>query len=85
MADEAVAVTVYGAEWCPPCHAAKAYLKSRNVSYEYINIDEQQEKGREVAMQTGWSAIPIIKIGSEYMLGFDRQKIDGALQENKLI
>lgn len=85
MSDTAAGVTVYGAEWCPPCHTTKAYLKSRKVDYDYVNIDEEREKGRQIAEKTGWTAIPIIKIGEEYILGFDRPKIDAALQENKLI
>jgi len=83
--DQQIKVTVYGAEWCPPCHTVKAYLKSRNVAYEYVNIDEQREKGQEISQKTGWSAIPIINIGDEYILGFDRQKIDGALNANHLV
>lgn len=85
MSDEPVKVTIYGAEWCPPCHTAKAYLKSRKVAYDYINVDEKPDKGREIAQKTGWTAIPIINIGDEYILGFDRPKIDGALQAAKLI
>lgn len=85
MSDAPAPVTVYGAEWCPPCHTAKAYLKSRKVDFKYINVDENPEQGREIAMKTGWTAIPIIKIGEEYILGFDRAKIDGALQASKLI
>jgi glutaredoxin 3 len=85
MADSPVNVTVYGAEWCPPCHTAKSYLKSRSVTYDYVNIDKNPEEGRAIAQKTGWTAIPIIKIGDEYILGFDRAKIDGALQVNKLI
>lgn len=78
-------VTIYGAEWCPPCHTTKAYLKSRHIEFEYINVDEHPDQGRMIAEKTGWTAIPIIRIGEEYILGFDRQKIDAALQENKLI
>ena len=85
MSDSPGKVTVYGAEWCPPCHTAKAYLKSRKVAYEYVNVDENPDKGREIAAKTGWTAIPILRIGDEYILGFDRAKIDGALQANKLI
>lgn len=85
MSDSPVKVTVYGAEWCPPCHTAKAYLKSRKVDYEYVNVDENPDQGREIAMKTGWTAIPIINIGDEYILGFDRAKLDGALQAHKLI
>jgi glutaredoxin 3 len=85
MSDSQVMVVIYGAEWCPPCHTAKAYLNSRKVAYEYINVDENQDKGREIAAKTGWTAIPIINIGDEYILGFDRSKIDAALQAAKLI
>jgi len=85
MSDSPAQVTIYGAEWCPPCHTAKAYLKSRSVKYDYINVDENPDKGREIAMKTGWTAIPIIKIGEEYILGFDRAKIDGALGANHLV
>jgi glutaredoxin len=52
MADEPAKVAIYGAQWCPPCHAAKAYLNSRNIAYDYIDIDTQQDKGREIAMKT---------------------------------
>jgi glutaredoxin len=85
MSDQTAEVTVYGAEWCPPCHTAKAYLKGREVDFKYVNIDEDREQARAISEKTGWTAIPIIQIGQEYILGFDRQKIDGALQENKLL
>jgi glutaredoxin 3 len=85
MSDQPAQVTIYGAEWCPPCHTAKAYLKSRNVPYDYINVDEKPVEGRAIAEKTGWTAIPIIKIGDEYILGFERQKIDTALTAAKLI
>ena len=85
MADQPAKVTIYGAEWCPPCHTAKNYLKSRKIAYDYINVDEKPDQGREIAMKTGWTAIPIIKIVDEYILGFDRAKIDGALSANHIV
>lgn len=33
-------VQLFGADWCPDCHRAKAYLKDNGVNYQYINIDE---------------------------------------------
>ncbi len=85
MSDTSAKVTIYGAEWCPPCHTAKAYLDSKKIAYNYINVDEKPEAGREVAIKTGWTAIPIINIGKEYILGFDRTKLDIALRAEKLI
>lgn len=85
MSQSAAKVIVYGAEWCPPCHTAKAYLKSKKVAFDYVNIDEKPEQGREIAQKTGWTAIPIIQIGDEYILGFDRPKLDGALSAGHLV
>jgi len=78
-------VTVYGAEWCPPCHAAKDYLKSKNIDYTYINVDENREAGMNIAHKTGWTAIPIIEIGEEHILGFDIGKLNSALRAAKLL
>ncbi len=83
--DEKGAVTIYGAEWCPPCHMLKQYLDSKKVAYKYINIDEEPAAGREISAKTGWMAIPITAIGDEHILGFDRAKIDSALRANQLI
>ena len=77
-------ITIYGAEWCPPCHMTKNYLKDKKIAYDYINIDEDPAAGQAIAAKTGWTAIPIIQIGEEYILGFDRPKIDGALADAKL-
>lgn len=86
MADKQQAIVkVYGAEWCAPCHVTKDYLKSKNVEYEYVNVDDDREAGQAVAAKTGWSAIPIVQIGDEYILGFNREKIDGALRQSKLM
>ena len=85
MSDAAAKITIYGAEWCPPCHMAKDYLKSKHIDYEYVNVDENREAGQAVAMKTGWSAIPIINIGDEYLLGFERVKLDLALRAHGLM
>ena len=85
MSDATAQITIYGAEWCQPCHMAKDYLKSQKIDYQYVNVDEDREAGQAVAMKTGWNAIPIIKIGDEYMLGFERVKLDQALRAHKLM
>jgi hypothetical protein len=64
---------------------AKDYLKSRGIGYEYITIVENREDGQAVAMKTGWNAIPIITIGDESLLGFERAKLDQALRAHKVM
>lgn len=35
---------VYAASWCPHCRKAVELLKSRNVPFEYYEIEEQPEE-----------------------------------------
>jgi glutaredoxin 3 len=74
-------VIIYGAEWCPPCHMAKNYLKSKGIEYEYRNVEEDQKWGKEAVEKSGQFAIPVIEIGKRIMVGFDRISIDEALKE----
>lgn len=32
-------IRLFGADWCPDCHRAKAYLSDNGINYQYINID----------------------------------------------
>ncbi|GAB2551559.1 FAD-dependent oxidoreductase [Spirosoma aerophilum] len=32
-------IRLFGADWCPDCHRAKAYLADNGIHYQYINID----------------------------------------------
>jgi len=33
-------VKVYGADWCSDCITAKKFLDSKNISFEYIDITD---------------------------------------------
>ena len=35
-------IKVYGADWCSDCLTAKAFLKSKNIDFEYIDISEDE-------------------------------------------
>ena len=35
---------VYAANWCPHCRKTVDFLKSRNVPFEYFEIEEQPEE-----------------------------------------
>ena len=32
-------IRLFGADWCPDCHRAKAYLSDNGINYQYINIE----------------------------------------------
>ena len=78
-------VTVYSAPWCVFCRMAKEYLKGRGVAFEEIDIDQDPAAGQALMAKTGMAGVPVIEIGDETILGFDRPKIDLALRDKKLV
>tara|TARA_X000000368_G_C22840376_1_gene627365 strand:+ start:497 stop:730 length:234 start_codon:yes stop_codon:yes gene_type:complete len=36
-------IKIYGADWCSDCVAAKDFLKSKGIKFNYIDITENQD------------------------------------------
>jgi mycoredoxin len=54
-------VTLYGSATCGDCRRSKAYLDSRNVAYDYIDV-EADESASELVIKIngGMRSIPLI-------------------------
>jgi glutaredoxin len=64
---------------------AKQYLTKINVPYEEIDVTNNGEGFKWILDHTGQAGVPVIRIGEETIIGFDRPKIDAALVTAKLI
>ncbi len=73
-------VTIYSATWCAFCHAAKQYLDSKGIKYTDKDVDEDPASARECVEKSGQTGIPVLDIDGTIIVGFDRPKIDAALQ-----
>lgn len=69
-------VTIYSKDYCPYCHAAKALLKSKEVRFTEVDMMTISDADREaLSVKTkGYTAVPQIFIGSEFIGGFDQLK-----------
>ena len=73
-------VKVYSFESCPWCSKVKKYLDSRGVEYEVRDIELSEEAAAECQKISGDLTVPVTTIdGVNYVLGFDKQKIDELL------
>lgn len=72
-------VTVYSADWCAFCHAAKQYFDQKGVKYTDKNVEKDPEAGIEAVDKSGQRGIPVIDINGTVIVGFDKPKIDAAL------
>ena len=73
-------LTVYSITQCPWCDKAKRYLKQKGVEYEEHNIEESQEDALACEKLTGDTMVPVITNGTDYVVGFDKEKIDALIQ-----
>ena len=78
-------VTVYSASWCAFCHMAKRYLDDLKVPYKDIDVEHDKDAAMQLVQKTGQAGIPVIEIGDETIIGFDRPKIDAALKSHSLV
>lgn len=64
---------------------AMEYFKRKNVAYNEIDITSNSDGFKWVIDHTGQAAVPVIHIGEDVVIGFDRPEIDAALLKAKLI
>lgn len=80
----AASVTVYSTPWCGFCKMLKEYLKGKSVAFNEVDVEQDQAAGQHIVEKTGQMGVPVTEIGDYTIIGFDRPKIDAALQEYKL-
>jgi glutaredoxin 3 len=85
MSEPNTNVVIYSASWCAFCHMAKQYLDGLKVPFNEIDVEHDHAAARELVEKTGQAGIPVIEIGEETIIGFDRPRIDSALRDAKLI
>lgn len=78
-------ITIYSTKTCPYCNMLKSYLKSKDIAYEDVLLDEQPERAAEAIHICNSMGVPCTHIvkddgGEERILGFDKAKIDAALR-----
>jgi glutaredoxin-like YruB-family protein len=78
-------VTLYSATWCAYCHAAKEYLDKKGVKYIDKDVEKDPDAANEAIAKSGQRGIPILDVGGNIIVGFDRYKIDQALKEAQII
>jgi glutaredoxin-like YruB-family protein len=72
-------VLLFSTSTCSWCRRAKRYFKEQQVPFKEVNIERDPEAAREIVRKTGQTGVPVIKIGSNWIVGFDRERIDKEL------
>lgn len=73
-------IKLYKTNNCPWCMKVAAYLEKKGVSFESLNCSENEEFKKELVEKTRQVSVPVIDIDGKIIIGFDRRKIDEALE-----
>ena len=68
-------VTIYSTPSCHFCHMAKDFFKEKGVTYTDYNVAGNSEKRKELMEKSGQLSVPVIFIGDQMVIGFNKPKI----------
>ncbi|MCD4759501.1 NrdH-redoxin [archaeon] len=74
-------VTMYSTVTCHFCHLAEDYFKENNIEVKIFDVGKDHDKAREMMEKSGQMGVPVILIGNEVIVGFDKPRIEEALKE----
>ena len=68
-------VTIYSTPSCHFCHMAKDFFKANNIAYTEHDVASDLEQRKIMVEKSGQMGVPVILIGEELIVGFDKPKI----------
>lgn len=73
-------VKIYTTPTCPYCEMAKQYFKIKNVDYEEVDVSSDVNAAREMIEKSGQMGVPVIEIGENIIIGFNKAAIERILK-----
>ena len=68
-------VVIYSTPTCHFCEATKNFFNENSVEYTEYNVQDDQEKAREMVERSGQMGVPVIFVGDEMVIGFDESRL----------
>lgn len=68
-------VKVYTTPTCPYCVTLKRFLEQKDVEFEEVDVSEDEDALEEMKEKSGQTGVPVVEIGEEVIVGFEKKKI----------
>ena len=66
---------VYSTPTCPYCKLVKDFLNEHNIEFEEIDVSADHDKAQEMIHKSGQMGVPVVMIGDDAVIGFDKPKL----------
>lgn len=72
-------VKMYTTSWCTYCKLAKDFFIQNNIKFEEIDVEGDMKAQEEMIKKSGQMGVPVIEVGDEIFVGFNKQGLAQAL------
>lgn len=72
-------VTIYSTPTCHFCQMTKEFLKEKGIAYSEFDVARDLEKRQEMIQKSGQMGVPVIFVGDELIIGFDKERLASSL------
>ena len=72
-------VTIYSTPTCHFCQMTKDFLKEKGIGYTEHDVAHDLEKRQEMIQKSGQMGVPVIFVGEEMIIGFDKERLVSSL------
>lgn len=73
-------IKVYTTQMCHYCKDLKEFLDKNKITYTTIDVGADATARREMIEKSNQMGVPVITIGEEVVVGFDKTKISELLK-----
>ena len=68
-------IVIYTTPTCAFCHAAKEFFKEHSVAYTEHDVATDEVSREEMIHLSGQMGVPVIKVGEEIIVGFNKPRL----------
>ncbi len=73
--DQSKEIRIYLTSTCPHCKRAKGFLTENGISFEEFDVLDNQNAREAMIRISGQMGVPVIVIGDEIVIGFNRDRL----------
>ena len=77
-------IIIYKTSWCAFCHTEMQWLEKLGIPYVAKDVEADKEAYEELLKKSkgSYSGVPVTDIGGDMILGFDRPKLQAAMDKH---
>jgi glutaredoxin len=79
-------ITIYSTTWCAFCHTEMQWLDKLGIPYIAKDVEADKDAYEELLAKNGgnFQGVPVTDIKGDIVLGFDRPKIQAAIEKHAI-